>query len=254
MEKQINFRVNKEQIVGMLHLPENKGKVPAIIMCHGFTGDKVGPYPYLFVYMARYLASRGFAVLRFDFRGSGESEGKFEKQNIPSMLLDLDKAIEFISTQKEINSEKIGLVGHSRGGSVAIIKTSEDPRIKALVTWAAPANWDDIWQKAAENILKIGLIQISNLKETKKLVETDFKFNPITRWAEKVKAPWLIIHGSKDGVSQGSVPVDHAKKLCDASGKKAQLKIIEGAGHSFFEKESRKELFSSTVNFLKNNL
>jgi dipeptidyl aminopeptidase/acylaminoacyl peptidase len=254
MEKPVTFKVNNEQIVGMLHLPKAEGKLPVVIMCHGFSGDKVGPWPYLFVFIARHLAANGFAAFRFDFRGSGESKGKFEDQNIRTELDDLDAAISFVLQQKEIDPERISLLGHSRGGSVSIIKASEDKRIKALVTLAAAANWDDTWKEVAETIKKEGFLEFSNLKQTKQLLDSDFQsFNPITKWAEQVRQPWLIIHGAKDGKYQGEVPIDHAKKLFEAA-KNAKLKIINEAGHDFSSRKDRETLFSEITNFLEKNL
>ena len=77
MEKPVIFKNNLEkQLVGILHLPEKEGKFPAVIICHGFKGNKTQRK---FVGLGRELAKNGIVVLRFDFYGSGDSEGNFEK-------------------------------------------------------------------------------------------------------------------------------------------------------------------------------
>lgn len=249
MEKQVVFNIKNEKIFGLLHTPNKAGKSPLLIISHGFAGDKTGPYPYLFVSAARFFAKNGWAVLRFDFRGNGDSEGAFEEQNIDSQLEDLQAIVKSLEEFSEIDSSRIVLLGHSRGGAVSLIQASKDKKIKGLITWATPANWNDIWGEVAEEIKKKGFIYFSNLKETKQLVETDFKYNPLTNWAKEVKQPWLIIHGEKDGETVGSVPISHAKELHRFS-PNSNLKIIKKADHYFFEKEVREELFETTLNFL----
>ena len=81
MEKQISFTVQGQKIYGMLHLPEGRGPFPALSMFHGFTGQRDEPHR-MFVKAARLISKAGIAVLRFDFRCSGESEGDFRKMTI----------------------------------------------------------------------------------------------------------------------------------------------------------------------------
>lgn len=66
---------------GVLHIPEDiKVKEPIVCIFHGFTGDKIGPH-FIFVKLSRILARRGIASVRFDFAGSGESDGDFVDEN-----------------------------------------------------------------------------------------------------------------------------------------------------------------------------
>ncbi len=85
------FKNKGQKIVGFLHKP-NKENSMAIIMCPGFTGVK-GEIYCKFYKVAKELCKNGFAVSRFDFRGSGESEGKFENVSIKSQVSDLKAAI-----------------------------------------------------------------------------------------------------------------------------------------------------------------
>ncbi|MFA0780897.1 MAG: hypothetical protein RJAPGHWK_002418, partial [Candidatus Fervidibacter sp.] len=79
-EQFVQFEVQGQRVYGMLHLPDGTSdtgkKVPAVAMCHGFTGNRIEAHR-LFVKAARHFVQHGIAVLRFDFRGSGESEGDF---------------------------------------------------------------------------------------------------------------------------------------------------------------------------------
>jgi len=245
--------VNKKQIVGMIHLPPIQNP-KVIIMCHGYTGDKVGPWPYLFVTAARFFAKNGWAVIRFDFRGSGESSGSWEEQNLETEIEDLGAVLNYVTKRQELNQEKIGVIGHSRGGALALIKTSQDSRIKSLVTWAAVANWKPLWGKTAGEISKKGYISFSSFKETGQLLKIDFKYDPVTNFSSKINVPTLIIHGEKDGKRTGEVPLSHAKALLKSIKSRKALFVIKGAGHLFFAEKHRQQLFKQTLDWFDGTL
>jgi fermentation-respiration switch protein FrsA (DUF1100 family) len=118
-EQFVQFEVQGQRIYGMLHLPDvaakNSGtKVPAVAMCHGFTGNRIEAHR-LFVKAARYFAANGFAVLRFDFRGSGESEGDFEQVTVSDEIADALAALAFVRRQSVVDENRIGLIGLRRG-------------------------------------------------------------------------------------------------------------------------------------------
>jgi len=73
MEKSIVFRSGRHKLAGVMHIPEIRRKsYPAVVMFHGFTGNKCESH-FIFTKTARRLVLRGIAVLRFDFMGSGDS-------------------------------------------------------------------------------------------------------------------------------------------------------------------------------------
>ena len=117
-EKFVTFKSCGRNIHGMLHLPEKGKKVPCVVMCHGFTGTRVESHR-MFVKTARKLCSEGFAVLRFDFGGSGDSEGDFGDATVLTEIEDACNAIKFILKEKNVLRDKISLVGFSLGGCVA---------------------------------------------------------------------------------------------------------------------------------------
>lgn len=82
MEQFVEFAANGKTIRGILHTPEHQknksqDQIPGLVLCHGFTGNKIGLHR-LFVKAARYFSHLGFAVLRFDFSGCGDSDGNYE--------------------------------------------------------------------------------------------------------------------------------------------------------------------------------
>ncbi|MEM0385726.1 MAG: alpha/beta fold hydrolase [Nitrososphaeria archaeon] len=138
----VSFSCEGEKVAGMLHVP-NKIPAPTIIFCHGFTGNRIEAHR-LFVYAARELCNKGFTVLRFDFRGCGESEGSYNSITISDEVKDLGSAVDFLYNRNEVLKEKIGVVGLSLGGVVSILRTAEDERIKAVCTWSSPGDLKDM--------------------------------------------------------------------------------------------------------------
>jgi len=135
-EEPVIFRNKRgKRLSGVLHLPAQKRGVPVIILAHGFTDDKTGDNR-LFVKFGRYAARKGFAVLRFDFFGSGESEGDFSEMTVESEVEDLRGAIDFVYTLPQLNEERVHLVGYSLGGAISIIVAADDLRVKSFSGWA----------------------------------------------------------------------------------------------------------------------
>jgi uncharacterized protein len=250
-EQPIWIPYKKNHIAAVLHIPSTKKKYPTVILCHGFMGDKLGPWPWGFVEFARRLAKQNFAVLRFDFFGGGESGGEFKNQSITTELKDLKKIVSWVTKQPWYNL-KIGIVGHSRGGSVGLIEASQNKQINTVVAWAAPAEWESIWGSTAATIRKKGVVKESTLEMTKRLVDDDFShYQPITKFGEKIIQPVLIVQGTKDGDFPGSVPPGHASMLYQSiASSKKKLHLIKNAGHLFYKPLKREELFQVTEKWL----
>lgn len=126
-----------EKIFAVFHKPikSSNDKCPAILVCHGFAGQKTGRFR-LYVDLAEELAKSGIAVLRIDFRGCGDSEGNFFNMTLGCQVSDALKALEFLSEQPDIDANRIGIFGRSLGGMVAILAAAKFKKIKSLGLWA----------------------------------------------------------------------------------------------------------------------
>src|SRR5690625_321666 len=98
MRYPITFENNNEHLIGVIHRTEedtNERQIrPGVVMLHGFTGNKVGPHR-MFVKMAERLSELGIVTLRFDFRGSGDSEGNFEDASFRGEVDDALRACDY---------------------------------------------------------------------------------------------------------------------------------------------------------------
>ncbi|HET8754184.1 MAG TPA: alpha/beta fold hydrolase, partial [Salinimicrobium sp.] len=142
--KEVKFRNAEDNITlsGTLSLPSQKGHFPAVILISGsgpqdrnseIFGHKA------FLVISDYLTRNGIAVLRFDDRGVGKSEGDFSIATTYDFASDVTAALEYLKSQMEINPKKIGLIGHSEGGIIAPLIANERKDVDFMVLLAAPA-------------------------------------------------------------------------------------------------------------------
>ena len=141
--EEVTFRNDGAGIMlsGTLTLPNKEGNFPAVVLITGSgpqsrNEDVFGHKPFLVV--ADYLTRHGFAVLRYDDRGVGNSSGNFMKATSPDFATDAESAVAYLKTRKQINKDKIGLAGHSEGGLVAAIAASRSKDIGFIISLAGP--------------------------------------------------------------------------------------------------------------------
>lgn len=124
---------------GTLTLPSSTGSYPAVILIAGYgpnDRDVTGMGHKYFKVLAEHLTNQGIAVLRYDKRGVGKSTGNWATVNSKELAQDVAGAIAFLKTRKEINHEKIGLVGLSEGGLIASMVASQSPDVAFAVLMA----------------------------------------------------------------------------------------------------------------------
>jgi uncharacterized protein len=136
------------QLAGTLTLPQGEGPFPAVLLLTGSgpqnrDEELVGHKPFLVI--ADYLTRQGIAVLRVDDRGIGGSTGDFKNSTTGDFAEDALAGVDFLKSRKEINSSKIGLIGHSEGGISAPIAANNSGDIAFIVLLAGPgANLGDV--------------------------------------------------------------------------------------------------------------
>lgn len=128
-------------LAGTLTLPEKGNKFPAVVMVTGSGAqnrdeEMMGHKPFLVI--ADYLTRNGIAVLRCDDRGTAASQGDHTTATNEDFATDTEAAINYLRSRKEINTKKIGIIGHSTGGIIAFITTAKDPAVAFVVSLAGP--------------------------------------------------------------------------------------------------------------------
>jgi pimeloyl-ACP methyl ester carboxylesterase len=137
MEQHLLIPAGESPLAAILHIPEHAERygLPLIIICHGFIGSKTGVNR-LFVKAARQFCEQNFAVIRFDYRGAGESTGSYGENTFPSFVEQTQSVIDYAETLDFVDKRKIILLGHSLGGAVAVLTASRDARVNNLALWA----------------------------------------------------------------------------------------------------------------------
>jgi len=256
-EEFVAFPNKDEKIAGMLHIPEGT-PAPAAIFCHGFTGNRVESHR-LFVHAARELCNRGFVTLRFDFRGSGESEGLFESMTISEEMSDLVTALRWLHDRKEILKDRIGIVGLSLGGVVAILTAADDERIKAVCAWSTPAELGGL-ENTARSIFGESRIEVLMERRYFDLPSGDrigrgFLMDALTHDISRSVArisprPFLIVHGTNDQ----TIPVSHAEKLFDSAKEPKEKFLVEDADHTFNRWDWQWKVINRTAEWFEEKL
>ncbi|MFQ5424279.1 MAG: alpha/beta hydrolase family protein [Phycisphaerae bacterium] len=138
----MNISVGEERLAACLHAPSSRAAgepSPLVICCHGLTGTRVGTC-YRFVRLARRLEQVGIACLRFDFRGCGESGGRFCDVTADRLVDDLLAVITAAGDTAGCDVGRLGLVGSSFGAFTVAWASERVAGPRAAVFWAPVAD------------------------------------------------------------------------------------------------------------------
>lgn len=149
MMKPLNFQgTSGHELAGWLHTPDQAPR-GALVFAHCFTCSKD---LHMVRTIARALTSRGFAVLRFDFTGVGQSEGDFAATTLASDVGDLELAA--AAMRDRLGELPLGLMGHSLGGTAALLATFRLDQVQALALIAAPLDPTDLPDKLGPHVAR----------------------------------------------------------------------------------------------------
>lgn len=203
-----------------VHFLANGQPKPVIFFCHGFKGFKDwGAYHQV----GNAFAERGFVFVRFNFSHNGTSTDKptefvdleaFGRNTFSLELDDLGAVIDAVTKYKlptpaqEIDTENINVIGHSRGGGIAILKAAEDPRVKKAATWAGVNEFGKFWrQDEMDRIKRDGVVYVTNSRTNQMMpiywdVYEDYFHNlerlHIPTKVKQLSKPLMVIHGTAD--------------------------------------------------------
>ena len=220
-----------------------------IIFCHGYKGFKDwGAWNI----MATEFAKAGFCFIKFNFSHNGGTMHDpidfpdleaFGNNNYTKELNDLNDVIswsqDYFNDNLRVDTTKINIIGHSRGGGIAIIKASEDNRINKVITLASVSDFGSRSSTSGDllNWEKTGVKFVLNGRTNQQMPHyyqfyEDFKANEerlhIQSAERRLRVPHLIIHGTKDN----SIDIIEARKLHQWN-PKSKLLEIDGADHVF---------------------
>ncbi len=176
----VKFENEKDKITlaGTLTLPKKEGNFPVVVLISGSGPQNrdeeiMGHKPFLV--LADHLTKNGIAVLRFDDRGTAESTGDFATATSLDFATDVESAIIYLQTRKEINNNQIGLIGHSEGGIIAPMVAVESKDINFIILLAGTGiRGDQLLLLQQELIGKAMGVSEEELQKTKSINKAAF--------------------------------------------------------------------------------
>ncbi|MGQ9620587.1 MAG: alpha/beta hydrolase [Bacteroidales bacterium] len=155
---------------GTLTLPEGDGPFPAVILITGSGAQNrdeaiMGHKPFLVI--ADYLTRNGIAVLRYDDRGVGKSQGNYAGATTADLATDAEAAFSFLKNYEKINPSEIGFIGHSEGGLIACIAGASNRDVAFIVSLASPGvKGEEILFRQQADIAKLSGVKETTLKQS----------------------------------------------------------------------------------------
>ena len=218
---------------------------PAVVIVHGFKGFKDWGF---FPPLAERVARAGMTAVTFNMSGSGVDPAgepahpeRFGQNTYAAELRDTATVIQALrhGDLEAAPPSTLGLVGHSRGGGIALLHAVDDAQIHALVTWAAISRIDRWDAETRRRWRADGSLEVINARTGQRIrvgtalldeVETAGERLDIEHAARRLDIPWLVIHGTADE----SVPVSEGERLARLGGSEITTWLpVEGAGHTF---------------------
>jgi alpha/beta superfamily hydrolase len=136
----------------VLHLPDQSGRVPCVVACHGLHASKDSDK---YLLLGEALPAAGLALARFDFRGCGESSGREDETTIATRIEDVGAVLALLEGHPRLDG-RFGLLGSSLGGFVALFVASRRPGTP-VVTWNAPASLTELANDDLEEGENLGI-------------------------------------------------------------------------------------------------
>ncbi len=218
-----------------------------VVFVHGFKGFKDwGPFNVI----SEQFAAQGCCFIKLNLSHNGTTLDAptdfsdldaFSKNNFSIELDDIGVLIDFLLRDDfpiRLAKDKLSIIGHSRGGGLAILKTKEDQRIRKLTTWAALTDIRATWRAAdLEDWKKTQTIYIDNSRTQQKMpmhyqIVEDFLRNEarldIPQAIGHIAIPFLAFHGDSDA----TLPIQMAQLIPNRN-KNAQLIVVSNSNHTF---------------------
>ncbi len=226
---------------------ERINSAPCIVLVHGFKGFKDwGSFPYA----AEYFVKEGYFVLTFNFSHNGIGDNLTEFTELDEFAentfsLEVNELSELVLSYKrgffgKVSNNKVGLIGHSRGGAISLLTSSKMKEIDAVAVWASVANFDRYSVRQKEEWRKKGKFDVMNSR-TKQIMSLNVSllndleknkhdFLNIEKAVKNLNKPLFIAHGEQDL----SVKIKEAEMLYNWSDKNnTKFYKIPSTGHTF---------------------
>jgi len=133
----VHFKSGDLILAGTLYTPDNAtGKLPGVVLAHGS-----GPVDRFGGTWITFFTNLGFAVLSYDKRGVGESQGDWHTATYVDLASDLDAAVDWLARQPDVDAARLGIHATSQSGWYAPLAAARDRHVRFLIQRVGPALW-----------------------------------------------------------------------------------------------------------------
>lgn len=240
VEREVSIPAGDHNIPATLTRARVDGRIPqqpAVLLVHGFASsrDEVGG---MYERVARALAKKGYASLRIDFAGSGDSSQPFVENTFDGMVSDTEIALDWLVGLQTTDDERIGILGFSLGSRIAAVVAGTDSRVSAFASWSgAVANGRTNFESTFDAYYD------SACPDGSAVVDLGFRVVELScDWFETMEAstaqeaiggfsgPLLAIAGTEDTVVD---PIWSKQVVLDSDSLDATVRTLPGADHIF---------------------
>lgn len=197
-----NSKADHIKLAGTLTLPNNKTKPAVAILISGSGAQNrdanLKPFNHRpFLVLSDHLTRNGIAVLRYDDRGTAESEGNHGAATSADFATDVEAAIAYLKTRNDIDTSKIGLIGHSEGGLIApmVAANNKDVAFAVLVAGTG-VNGATVLETQSRKAAELMGVPKAQLDENEKL--SSIIYNAIIKYKDEAKITEVITKGLND--------------------------------------------------------
>lgn len=248
-EKNIRIKGGAATFLADTYYSENGQFLPLLIFAHGYKGYKDWGAWHL---MAKKVANAGFFFVKFNFSHNGTTPDNptefadleaFGQNNFTKEMLDYNAVTRHFLQHPKVDRDKLGIIGHSRGGGISIIKGYEDEAVRAVAVLAGVSHFGYRFPSGErlERWQEEGVMYSENARTKQQMPHyyqfyEDYKANEdrfnIQYAAQHLDKPLLIVQGTEDEAVK-----DKEAYLLHEWCKQSELEILDGTNHTFGAKE-----------------
>lgn len=213
-------------LAGVLHRPPQRAR-GSVLLAHCFTCSKDVR---TLVRLAKGLTDAGYAVLRFDFTGLGESGGNFADRTVSGNVSDLTRAA---TTLIQMGFGPCVLIGHSLGGAASILAAQKLKTVRSIITIAAPSSVEHVTRLFDDQLETMetegcGVISIAGRSfDLRSSFLDDLRNHDVLDAVAKLDRPYLVVHAKDDRV----VGYEDGLQLFSAAKEPKQMLSLDHGGH-----------------------
>lgn len=239
MEQQIQFDNHVgETLTGTLHQPDQP-PVGAVVAGHCFTCSR---HTGVLRRICSVLCDAGFAALRFDFSGNGQSQGRFEQSTWSKQIQEMETAVALMQAR---GATWIGLAGHSLGAAIALLTARRMQTVSAVcrvagrVSGTFPMHF--LAPSQQEDLARDGRVDFTS-RGRKLTLNRDFfddaNRHDLTAATRSLTIPMLVVHGDRDTI----IPVAEAHLAKTANPRMVELAIVAGGDHMLAQPDYQQQV------------